>query len=127
MPSTRSYNNSDPQRNLANAGEITVTQFGRACGAVRNGVFRRRCGSAGFLRTPAGIAFTLETLRAIRDAGALELRVTNTDTGVEYRTSLHNFMLRSTLIDRGYGEQRMLPLSDWLQAVVQLPLLGGAR
>lgn len=89
---------------------------GRTVGQVIGDVFVKDLSARNhFLRNPEAIAFSLDALHAAEDAGAEYCEVLDTDTGTKYKASISKIWDMGRDIDYGYGRQRYLTLSNWLQ------------
>jgi hypothetical protein len=86
----------------------------RIVGSVKGGIFRKNVlGSRHFLRTPPGIAISLDALEQAERAGAIQIEVYDRETGTRYRTMVQHLRRAGFELDRGFGRQLALPLADW--------------
>jgi hypothetical protein len=95
-------------------------------GEVVGDTFVKRLKNSGFLRSPAGIAFELQTLDQAERAGARKVEVTNVETNTVYRASLDRIRRKGF---KRFAGQWALALADWSVAKPgepeQLSLFGG--
>lgn len=83
-------------------------------GEVKNSVFSKRVHSSRhFLKKPASIAFSIETIEQAKSKGATKVEITDLDTGKIYTVSMELLLEKGFEIDRGFGLQIALPLSYW--------------
>lgn len=68
-----------------------------------------------FLRTPPAIAVDAADLEAAEGAGAVELEITDTESGAIYWVPLAAFRQHCFRFDRGFGIQLGLPLERWVR------------
>ncbi len=94
-------------------GQAVFNQKGKAVGLVKDGVFVRSFRSEHMLQKPPALAFDLVSLGQIQALKVKTLRLTNTESGEVYSVFLSTFLEHSFPIDRGFGEQRALPLKYW--------------
>jgi hypothetical protein len=86
----------------------------RVVGKVTGGVFVKTvAGSAHFLRKPPAIAFDVSSLDDAERAGAVQVQVTDRETGRIYRAPLALVRSAGFAVNRGYGAQWALPLCYW--------------
>lgn len=87
----------------------------RVVGEVSGGVFKKTVsGSVHFLRKPPAIALDVDSIRQAREYGAVGIQVTDRETGREYSCDLGHFDRHSFALNRGFGDQRALPLDRWV-------------
>ncbi|MCX6059706.1 MAG: hypothetical protein NTW69_16340 [Chloroflexi bacterium] len=67
------------------------------------------------LTTPPAIANDVQALHDAVRAGAEYLVATNKDNGIIYRAAIAKILDKGFPVNRGYGNQIALALSDWLQ------------
>ena len=88
---------------------------GKAVGAVRGGVFYKRCrASVHMLRKPPAWALDVQSLLDAEAAGAREVEILDVETNRRWRASVA--LLRSDKafeLNRGFGLQVALPLRLW--------------
>ena len=77
-------------------------------------------GSKHMLRSPKGWAIDAHALATARTAGAVGVRIEDTETGKVYRADLATIDTHGWQFDRGHGRQIALPLQYW--QVVGLPV-----
>ena len=70
-------------------------------------------GSRHLLRTPAALGFDLSTLEDAERAGAVDVAVTDSDTGRVYRADIATIRRYGFPVLRGHGRQIALPLSAY--------------
>ena len=68
------------------------------------------------LQRPRAWACDVAVLRQAEALGARAVEVVDTETNTTYRAPLERFWTRGIRVNRGYGEQVALLLSDWLPA-----------
>ncbi len=85
-------------------------------GYVRGGVFHKTLRSNHFLQKPRAIAFDMSTLREAEQAGAQRVEIVDADSQRIYRASISTIHARGFRVERGFGEQWALPLSEWNNA-----------
>lgn len=106
----------------------TVTNSrGQAVGYIRDNAFYRKFDPARHLlhRPVEALALDEGVISQIRAAGVKRL-VFFTNDGRRYETSLDHFLSAARPLNLGFGHQRALPLSGFVQ-VKQLALLGKSR
>jgi hypothetical protein len=103
---------------------------GRVVGEVRGDVFVKRVqGSKHMLQKPRAWAVDVAVLHEAEALGARAVEVVDTETNTTYRAPLERFWTRGIRVNRGYGEQVALLLTDWQvngepARAVQLSLFG---
>jgi len=85
----------------------------RPVGDVIGQEFVKRIGRSGFLKQPPAICFEVYTLKQAEEAGARVIRVIDKDSGFEYCAALAKLWREGFELDRGFGKQRGLLLSEW--------------
>jgi len=90
---------------------VPINLNGRVVGEVRGTVFYRTLHPNHILRKPPSIALHVEVLKRISAAGATMVEFALGDT--IYRAPLTLYWERGIPIDRGWGEQRALLLTDF--------------
>jgi len=85
----------------------------RPVGDVVGSEFVKPIREKGYLRVPPAICFDVDTLQAAERAGARFIRVVDRDNGTEYLTTFVKIWRDSFTLDRGFGVQRGLLLSEW--------------
>ena len=88
---------------------------GRYVGKVDGDTFKKFItGSKHILRTPRAIALSVESLTQAEQAGAREIAITDTESGLVYRASFAHFRRYSFELQRGgFEPQRALTLNRW--------------
>lgn len=86
---------------------------GRVCGEIAGPVLKKNAQPNHMLRRPAGWGWDKAILEEARGAGCTHTEITC--RGVVYRAALANFTRYGVKINRGYGEQVILPLMHWQQ------------
>jgi hypothetical protein len=94
---------------------IPVYDHGREIGYIRGDVLHRKMqGSRSILQKPPAIALGMEALRQAVHAEVKTVWIQDTESGLEYRADIWEFnSLHAFDLNRGYGEQRALPLQYW--------------
>lgn len=86
----------------------------RPIGRVNGHVFLKTIqGSEHLLRRPPAIAFDISTIDDAEAAGATQVVVLDSETGISFRTSMEVLRAKSFRLDRRYGQQIALPLTYW--------------
>lgn len=104
---------------------------GQVCGQVLNGVFCWTGTDKHMLHKPPALALEVEVLRQLEALNVTALQFTNRENGVVYRAAFAHFQERAFPLNRGFGEQRALPLTGWTletrggNRLTQLALPGG--
>lgn len=94
--------------------ENEIKVYGKPIGYVKDGVFVKRVdGRKHFLRKPPAIALDLGSLRDARKLGAIEVRIIDTTSGIEYVAALEFIKRKGFYLERGHGEQVALPMKYW--------------
>jgi hypothetical protein len=88
---------------------------GRVVGNVQNGVFYKSIiGSRHILRQPPGIAFSVASIQAAQQAGALRLEIIDTETGTRYTAAMALLLEKGFRLQRGgFEPQIALTLDHW--------------
>lgn len=91
------------------------SERGNAIGEVLAGVFRkdRVFGSKHMMQKPLGWALDVVSLSQAEGYGADLVQLTDIETGLVYRATIHLIKERGVPINRGYGRQICLPLEFW--------------
>lgn len=94
---------------------IFVTVKGKpvVIGHVKDGVFYKRIKSKHFLHTPRAICLDAQNITDAQHAGAVDIRITDSETGKTYETTIEYFKNHSFPVPRGYGYQLGLVLEQW--------------
>ena len=86
----------------------------RVVGNVNGDVFEKYItGSKHLLRIPPAIAFDISTLDDAERAGAVWAKVKDRETGNIYRAKIQDIRDKGIWLERGFGNQKYLPLSYW--------------
>ena len=92
----------------------TILAMGRPVGVVRDGVFSKRCrGSRHMLRRPVGWCLDVGSLDEAERVGASLVQIEDTESGRVYTASIKTIRDNGVPLDRGFGEQLLLPLDKW--------------
>lgn len=109
---------------------ITVYAQGKPVGYVdvQAGIFHKKCrASVHRLRKPLGWALDVGSLSEAERAGATLVQIEDTESGRVYTASIKAIRNNGVPLDRGFGEQLLLPLSGWnVRDSRQLDLWGAA-
>lgn len=99
----------------------------RIAGALVGGYLRKIVqGSRHMLRSPRGWAIDAHALATARAAGALGLRVEDTETGRVYLADWAALDAHGYSFNRGYGDQVALPIQYWQLEGAPAPLVQSA-
>jgi hypothetical protein len=117
-----SSENSTPHRSKS----IAVFVGSKVVGQVRGGVFCKRLRREHFLTNPPAIAFDVQSLDQAERAGAQSVEIFDSDSGHTYRAAISTIRARGFFLNRGFGEQIALSLSEWRRddGAEQLSLFG---
>jgi hypothetical protein len=89
---------------------------GRVIGEVVGREFRKRVrGSIHFLHEPEGIASDVKALYDAKRLGADRVKVTDAETGIIYTSPIALIFAKGVRLDRGHGEQIVLPRRWWAE------------
>ena len=95
-------------------GILVRNGFGRITGSITRGVLVRYANAERhMLRFPHGWAFDKSILDQAAAAGVKEILVIDEYSKKNYTTSLATMLEEGIFVDRGFGEQRCLPLKFW--------------
>jgi len=112
------------------ANSITILAQGKPVGSVdpATGIFRKRCrASVHMLRKPVGWALDIQSLDAAERAGATLVQIEDLESDRMYTATIKSIYDNGILLNRGFGEQLLLPLDKWtVRDSQQLSLWGGA-
>lgn len=87
---------------------------GKVIGKVKGDTFTKSIrGSVHFLRRPPAIAFDVSTIDQAAEAGAVRVRVVDSETGTVYQTTIDHIREKGFTFNRGFGEQIALTLEGW--------------
>jgi hypothetical protein len=89
---------------------------GKHIGDVIGNEWRKDIRNDGMLNVPPAIANDVQALHDAIRAGAEYFIARNTQTGMIYRASIAKFFDKGVPMNRGYGNQIYLVLSDFLQS-----------
>ena len=70
-------------------------------------------GKKHFLQSPRAIAFDIQSLEDAENAGAEQVFLIDKDTGNQYRASIQTIYEKGIKLNRGFGEQLALLMTDW--------------
>lgn len=76
-------------------------------------LYRRVSATLHFLRRPPAIAFDVVVIAQAESVGATCAEVYATDTGDRYTADFATIRARGFILNRGYGQQIALPLTQW--------------
>jgi len=85
----------------------------RVIGYVKGDTFYKTIHKQHFLRTPPAIANDISVLDDAERAGATLVRITDQDTRTVYTSSIQQIQALGVRFNRGFGNQKYLPLSYW--------------
>jgi hypothetical protein len=87
---------------------------GRVVGHVSNGTFYKSInGSMNFLKDPPAICSDTSALLDAEKFGAKKMLVTDKETGIRYMTTIAHFYAMGFKVNRGFGEQLGLRITEW--------------
>ncbi|MBN1440968.1 MAG: hypothetical protein JW929_16295 [Anaerolineales bacterium] len=90
------------------------SESGKVIGSVNGGVFRKSIAfSRHALRRPPALAVDECALLQAREAGAVEIRIRDSESGKVYSCPIPLFKEHAFILDRGFGKQYALLLSWW--------------
>ena len=99
----------------------------KVVGRVVGDTFFKSIKKEHFLRKPPAIAFDITSLEQAEQAGAVKVQVTDSDSGIVYRSSITHICKHGKCFNRGHGDQIFLVLEGWTKSskprVIQLRLL----
>ena len=75
--------------------------------------FKKVRGSAHMLREPLAWAIDSVVVDTLDNLDCEEIQVTDRENGKEYVVEFATFQEKAIIVDRGYGEQKALPLNYW--------------
>jgi hypothetical protein len=108
-------NNFTPKHNKTQNGIPMYSERGKHAGEVIGAEWRKNIVTDWMLRTPPALAVDVVTLKAAINAGAEWLVITNTQSGITYRTSIDKFLSKGWELNRGFGLQRAMTLPHFEQ------------
>lgn len=95
-------------------GLPVYTQNGKLVGQVIGDTLVKTVHSSRhLLRKPKAWALDVTSLNQARALGAQRVKLCDADTGVTFEATLQAFDLCAFDLDRGFGQQRALPLEQW--------------
>lgn len=109
------YKNYTPKHKKQTNGIPMYSCQGKHIGDVIGNEWRKNIRNDGMLNVPPAIANDVQALHHAIRAGAEFVVITNTQTGIIYRASIAKIFDKGWEFNRGYGLQRGLMLSAWLQ------------
>ncbi len=95
--------------------KISIYAWGkkRPVGIVVGDEFRKSIRKSGYLREPPAICIDVKSLKDAEKAGARWVVITNKDDGRIHRATIAKIWREGFELDRGFGLQRGLLLSEW--------------
>ena len=103
-------NNTIKNRN----NKLIFNEFGKIIGWIEGDSLNKNISSSKhMLQKPKGIAWDLSVLERARKDGLKKSRVYDKETGNEYEATIEDFFRYGVRINRGFGEQIVLPLIYW--------------
>jgi len=108
------------------SSSIPIRAGSHVVGKVEKDTFYKTVdGSRHFLRIPKAICFDEQSLREAERAGAVQVAVTDRETGKAYHASIQLVWDSGFRVNRGFGNQIALPFDKWQIAgePLQLALL----
>lgn len=94
--------------------KVEIKVYGKTVGVIENRVFVKRVdGRKHFLHKPPAIALDLNSIRQAQQFGAVEARIIDTASGIEYVAALQFIKEKGFYLERGHGEQVALPMKYW--------------
>ena len=93
---------------------------GRYMGEIDNGCIRKHVrGSIHMLRNPKGWAWDKHVIELAEKRGIQDFSIVDDENTHIYHARLSDFRQFGITIDRGYGLQVCLPISHWLEIIVE--------
>jgi endonuclease YncB( thermonuclease family) len=93
----------------------------KVVGYIEGDTFHKQVeASRHFLRRPPAIAFDVSTLDDAEKQGAKHVCVTDRETWKEYHARMSTVRDKGFSMNRGYGNQIALPLTEWSPARVSM-------
>jgi hypothetical protein len=87
---------------------------GRKVGEIVGDILRKNASfKSHLLQNPRGWTWDIAILEKARKAGVHLIVIIEIDSKWIYKSTFEDFMQNSVFIDRGYGQQRCLPLNFW--------------
>jgi len=94
--------------------ELIFNEYGKIIGWIEGNSFNKNISSSKhMLQKPKGIAWDLSVLERARKENLKRTYVHDKETGNEYEAILEDFFRYGVRINRGFGEQIVLPLKFW--------------
>jgi hypothetical protein len=110
------YTDYKPKHKTQTNGIPIYSCQGKHIGDVIGNEWRKEIVTSWMLTTPAAIANDVQALHDAMRAGAEYVVITNTETGIIFRASIAKIFDKGVRMNRGYGNQIYLVLSDFLQS-----------
>ena len=109
--------------NIKNRNDkLILNDFGKIIGWVESDSLNKNISSSKhMLLKPKGIAWDFSVLERARKDGLKKSRVYDKETGNEYEATIEDFFRYGVRINRGFGEQIVLPLKYWQKKVKGQP------
>lgn len=82
-------------------------------GNVIGDTWRKTIKNTHMLQKPPSFANDIKALHDAEKAGAVNVVITNIDTGTVYHTTIEKIFKKGFLVNRGFGNQIGLCLKDW--------------
>ncbi len=99
----------------------TIRVKNKVVGCIEGDTFHKQVeGSRHFLRRPPAIAFDVSTLDDAEKKGAKHVCVTDKETWKEYHARMSTVRDKGFSMNRGYGNQIALLLTEWSPTRVNL-------
>ncbi len=99
---------------MKNKRDVVFSENGKIIGVIINDIFHKRVNSKShFLRKPPAISFDEIAINEILLKKVKKIMVHAIDTKKRYVTDVTDFTKKSFPINRGYGNQLALTLSEW--------------
>jgi len=100
----------------------------KVVGIVQGNTFLKSIRKNHFLQKPPAIAFDIDSLNQAKQAGAVNVQVTDRNTGTIYRATIQHILENGREFNRGHGDQIFLVLDGWVKSKpgggLQLSLFG---
>lgn len=117
------HSTTNKQQNIIYAGS-------KIAGKVRGNTFYKTITARHYLQKPPAICFDVTVLDQAEQVGAVNVTVTDSDNGTQYKATISHIREAGFYFNRGFGDQVGLPLAGWIRTrrgqLDQLALFGGA-
>jgi len=110
------YTDYKPKHKKQTNGIPMYSTQGKHIGDVIGNEWRKDIRNDGMLTTPPAIANDVQALHDAIRAGAEYFVARNTQTGIIYKAKIEKFFEKGFKVNRGFGAQLALVLSDYLQS-----------